>query len=83
LFLNNNKIYYSIKEFTLDVTNNGEHVVDLLVENLGRINVGSHPSFVQQKGIAEVHQSKIELNDQEIQNVTIIAAEFKGAWVKR
>jgi len=65
----------------LNVTSNGMHTVDLLVENIARTNFGGRGDFIQQKGIADVHQSKIEINDQEIGSVEIIAAEFKSAWV--
>jgi len=72
----------SIREFPLTVLNAGEHVVDLLVEPLTRINFGSAADFVQQKGIAPIHQSKIEINGEEIDGVEIIAAEFSNAWLK-
>jgi hypothetical protein len=74
---------FSIKEFALNVSSNGSHVVDLLVENMARVNFGGRGDFVQQKGIAAVHESKLELNDQAIEGVEIISAEFKSAWVKR
>jgi len=74
--------YNSVREFSLNVTNNGSHVVDLMVENIARTNYGGRGDMVQQKGIAAVHQSKIELNDEEIEDVEIIALEFKNAWVK-
>jgi len=72
----------SIREFSLNVTNDGEHVVDVMVENIARTNFGGSGDLVQQKGIAAVHQSKIEINDVEIENVEIIALEFKNDWVK-
>lgn len=53
-----------------------------MVENIARTNFGGRGDFVQQKGIAEIHQSKIEINDQEIQGVEMIALEFKNDWVK-
>ncbi|XP_021953754.1 beta-galactosidase-1-like protein 2 [Folsomia candida] len=83
-FTNDQPEYWlnSIKEFSLNVTNNGEHIVDLMVENIARTNFGGRGDFVQQKGIAEIHQSKIEINDQEIQGVEMIALEFKNDWVK-
>ncbi len=54
----------------------------MLVENICRINFGGAYSFVQQKGIAEIHESKIEINDEEIEGVEMIAMEFTNAWVK-
>jgi len=66
----------------VSVTNAGNHVVDLLVEPLTRVNFGHAPDFVQQKGFAPIHQSKIEINGEEIDGVEIIAAEFTNAWVK-
>jgi len=55
--------------------------VDLLIENIARVNVGQAYDFIQQKGIASVLQSAIELNGQPIEDLEIIAAEFKTPWV--
>ncbi|CAL8085951.1 unnamed protein product [Orchesella dallaii] len=73
----------SIKEFPLTVTQAGNHTVDLLVEPLTRVNYGTAGDFIQQKGIAPIHQSKIEINGEEVTNVEVIAAEFSNAWVKQ
>ncbi|ODM98203.1 Beta-galactosidase-1-like protein 2 [Orchesella cincta] len=72
----------SIKEFPLSVTQAGNHTVDLMVEPLTRVNFGGAGDFIQQKGIAPIHQSKIEINGEEVTDVEIIAAEFTNAWVK-
>ncbi|CAL8138698.1 unnamed protein product [Orchesella dallaii] len=72
----------SIKEFPLQVTQAGNHTVDLLVEPLTRVNFGWAGDFIQQKGIASIHQSKIEINGEEVRDVEIIAAEFNNEWVK-
>lgn len=72
----------SIKELPLSVSQAGNHTIDLMVEPLTRVNFGSAGDFVQQKGIAPIHQSKIEVNGEEITNIEIIAMEFTNAWVK-
>jgi hypothetical protein len=72
----------SIREFPFEVPESGEHTVDLIVESVSRVNFGGAGDFVQQKGIAPVHQSAIELNNEEIQDLEIIAVEFKSDWVK-
>jgi len=84
VFLNDQPEYWinSVKEFALNVSSNGQHVVDLLVENIARTNFGGSGDFVQQKGMAPIHQSKIEINGQEILGLEAISLEFKSAWVR-
>ncbi|ODM98337.1 Beta-galactosidase-1-like protein 3 [Orchesella cincta] len=73
----------SIKEFPLSVTQAGNHTVDLMVEPMARVNYGTAADFIQQKGIAPIHQSKIEINGEEVTDIEVIAAEFSNAWVKQ
>lgn len=72
----------SIKEMQFRVAQTGSHTVDLFVEPLTRVNFGHAGDFVQQKGIAPIHQSKIEINGEEVDGLEVIAAEFTHAWVK-
>jgi hypothetical protein len=55
----------------------------VVVENIARTNFGSSGDFVQQKGIADVHQSSIEIDGMPIMDLEIVAMEFKNNWVKR
>ncbi len=50
---------------------------------MGRINFGVSHDFIQDKGIGPAHQSKIELNNEEIRNVQVFSAEFENAWVAK
>lgn len=75
----------SIQAYNLTVASAGEHTLDLLVENMGRVNVGSNSEFRQHKGLlgswttGEVYH----LDGAEIQNIEIYALEFKSNWVKK
>lgn len=61
----------------------GEQTIDLLVEILARSKWGDFAEqFHQYKGISEIHNSKIEINNEEIEGVQLIAMEFNNAWVK-
>jgi hypothetical protein len=60
-----------------------EQTVELIVESLSRVNSGGAWEFIQQKGIAPIHHSAIELNNEEIQDLEIIAViEFQLELVK-
>jgi len=74
-------LYNNIREFRLNVTVNGPHTVDVIVEPVARNNFGWAGDYIQQKGIAAVHQSKIEINDVEVEDLEIMAMEFKSEWV--
>ena len=52
--------------------------VDILVENMGRINFGHAPDFKQQKGLA---LANIIVNDEPISQFEVFAAEFKTEWI--
>lgn len=75
----------SIQDYNLTFASAGEHTLDLLVENTGRVNVGSSSEFQQHKGLlgnwatGEVYH----LDGTEIQNIEIFALEFKSNWVKK
>lgn len=51
-------------------------VLDLVVENMGRVNYGHIPDFVQFKGLTE----DVYLNDEKITGWEIIPFEFKKSW---
>lgn len=70
----------SEKEITLQVEQEGEHTVDLLVENMGRVNFGWENDFLQQRGLP--NGGSIMVDDNEIEEIEVFAAEFKSKWVK-
>jgi len=74
----------SVKEVPLtNLKFDGNHTLDFMIGNLGRVNYGGRKDLVQQKGLPSVHQSKMELNGEELRdNMEIIALEFTNAWVK-
>jgi hypothetical protein len=73
----------SVKNFNFNVTTEpAENVLDILVENMGRVNFGNANELVCHKGIAPIYGGKLELNSEEVQGMEIISMEFNNAWVK-
>ncbi|CAL8070939.1 unnamed protein product [Orchesella dallaii] len=68
----------SEETFSLSVGASGNHTVDLLIENHGRVNFGNDNDFLQQKGLVD---GVYKLNGNDITDIEIIALEFKSAWV--
>ncbi|KAG8233443.1 hypothetical protein J437_LFUL010554, partial [Ladona fulva] len=66
--------------FNFEENDAGEHTLDLLVENCGRVNYGTPKDFEQKKGLWEgpVIIDKVEQSGWEI-----TALQFKSEWVKR
>lgn len=58
----------------------GEHVLDLFIENTGRVNFGNDVDFLQEKGL---HNGTFKMDGKDITDVEIIALEFKSAWVAK
>lgn len=54
--------------------------VDLLVENMGRVNFGDPSNFEYQKGLQE---GNIVIDGQLMTQIETMALEFKSDWVKR
>ena len=69
-------------EFALNVSTNGVHTVDLMVEIIARSNWFREEDIHHQKGLSAAKGSKIELNGQEITDIEEIALEFDGNWVR-
>lgn len=65
---------------TLGPNNYTEAVLDLVVENWGRVNFGSLEQFKQYKGL---WQDGVYLNDKMIQNWEIFPLEFKKSWTEK
>ena len=60
---------------------NGSHTLDLVVENMGRVNVGPVPrDWIERKGMSK---GEIWLDGIQRKGFEVIALEFKSAWVKR
>ncbi|OXA43814.1 beta-galactosidase-1-like protein 2 isoform X2 [Folsomia candida] len=71
----------SVQEYSLPM-NGKEQTIDLLIENMGRINFGGAKDFLQRKGLVNSpNESYYHLDGQEIKDVEIIALEFKSNWV--
>lgn len=69
-------------EFALNVSTNGQHTVDLMIEIIARSNWFREEDIHHQKGLSAAKGSKIELNGQEILDIEAIALEFNGDWVR-
>lgn len=63
---------------TLTLTVESEQVftLDLVIENMGRVNYGAISNFIQFKGLTD----DVYLNDEKILEWKIIPLEFKKAW---
>jgi len=75
----------SAQEYQMQVDDQGPHTLDLLIENKGRVNFGRLQHFEQHKGLRGTRLASTEtyhLNGVEIENVEIVALEFKSAWIK-
>ncbi|OXA63022.1 Beta-galactosidase-1-like protein 2 [Folsomia candida] len=73
----------SVQEYDLTLAE-GEHTLDLLIENMGRVNFGALWSFDQHKGLAG-NRTEVEyyhLNGEEIRDIDVVSLEFKSSWVK-
>ncbi|CAL4143066.1 unnamed protein product, partial [Meganyctiphanes norvegica] len=64
----------------LSVPKIGPQVLDILVENLGRVNYGKPHSFSMKKGLCE---GPVLLNREKICNWTIYPLEFKSSWLQK
>lgn len=74
----------SVQEYDLTLAE-GEHTLDLLIENMGRVNFGALWSFDQHKGLAG-NRTEVEyyhLNGEEIRDIDVVSLEFKSSWVKK
>jgi hypothetical protein len=75
----------SVQEYDLSLSSGQEHTIDLLIENMGRVNFGAAWSFEQHKGLVG-NLTPVEyyhLDGVEIQNIEIVSLEFKSSWVKK
>jgi beta-galactosidase-like protein len=68
------------QEYTLPA---GVNTLDLMIENMGRVNFGNSWHFIQHKGLLGKEGDSYHLNDMEITDIEIIALEFKSNWVKK
>lgn len=66
---------------SLNSTSGGTKILDILVENWGRVNYGVRSIFDQRKGLRE--NTTILLDNKEITGWEIISLQFKSKWVKR
>lgn len=64
--------------FKLPVATLTNATLDLVVENMGRVNYGKITSFVQFKGLTE----DVHLNNRKLVDWEIIPLEFKSSWSK-
>lgn len=72
----------STKNFTIN--SDGKAVLDLFIENTGRINYGNDYEFKgQKKGLHDDNSTVYKINGDDISNIEIISLEFKSKWVKR
>jgi len=53
--------------------------VDIMVENFGRVNFGIPSDFLFQKGL---HEGSITIDGEIMNQIEIMALEFKGDWVR-
>lgn len=60
-------------------TDQANGVMDIVVENMGRINYGKPHDFVQRKGLWE---GPVLLDEHELFDWKIIPLEFKGNWIR-
>ncbi len=84
-FKNETPIYWwnNDREFALNVSTNGEHTVDLMIEVVARSNWFREDDVHHQKGLSAAKGSKIELSGEEITDIEAISLEFTGNWVRR
>ncbi len=61
------------------VSEDAHAVLDIVVENMGRVNYGKPHDFVQKKGLWE---GPVFLDGDRLSNWQIIPLEFKSDWVK-
>jgi hypothetical protein len=54
-------------------------VIDIVVENMGRVNFGEPHDFIQKKGLWEGH---VSLDSIRLSDWKMIPLEFKGDWVR-
>ena len=54
-------------------------IMDIIVENMGRVNFGRPHDFYQLKGLWE---GPVSIDGNILSNWTIVPLEFKGAWVR-
>lgn len=75
----------SVQEYVLN-GHEGQTTIDLLIENMGRINFGKAKNFLQRKGLVGPlfdPQESYHLNGVPITDIEVIALEFKSSWVKK
>jgi hypothetical protein len=65
---------------TIDLESTGERNVDLLVENLGRVNFGGPADYEYEKGL---HEGSISVDGEIVQEIETMALELKSEWVKK
>jgi len=66
-------------EATLQVPADGESTIDILVENMARVNFGWANDFLQQKGLPT---GGVQFDGVQATDFEIYALEFKSRWVK-
>jgi hypothetical protein len=66
-------------EAVLNIPSGDSHTIDILVENMARVNFGLAADFLQQKGIPS---GTFLLDGVQVPGVEIFALEFKSNWVK-
>ncbi len=72
----------STRNFTIN--GEGKVVLDLFIENTGRINYGTDNEFKgQKKGLHDDNTTVYKLDGEDISSIEIISLEFKSKWVKR
>lgn len=83
-YTNDKPVYWwnNDREFPLNVSTNGQHTIDLMIEIVARSNWFREDDIHHQKGLSAVKGSKIELNDEEITDIETISLEFTGNWVR-
>jgi hypothetical protein len=72
---------YSVEEISPSLSPDGVHTIDVIVENMGRVNVGPSEHMFQVEGIPS--GASIELNNERITSVQHIALEMGGDWIRR
>ncbi|XP_071440974.1 beta-galactosidase-1-like protein 2 [Hetaerina americana] len=67
------------REFPFKEEDAGEHTMDILVENAGRVNYGGPQDFVQKKGLWE---GPVTLDGVEQLGWEVTSLQFKSEWVR-
>lgn len=62
------------------VERNGSSVMDIIVENMGRVNYGEPHNFIQKKGLWE---GPVYLDGKQISKWSIYPLEFKQDWITK